>query len=297
MAVITEARDFRIFCADLKIDARLRDQVEKQMRILERTINLDYWDAMSAGQTHLLSCGSYARGTCLDAQRIDLLAILPGTVYHRCQSAGSAADDLQRILRQRYATAVCEPDGRTVTLTPAKSLRFHILPTLITTGGNYICPAADGRDSFTPLRWEQVYGLRDNQRFDERDRACKGNLTALCRMIRVWNEEMDAGMSGEMIDTLAYHFMETYDERCCLQVCYDRLCLDFFSYLIGQAGRRYWRSIGGKRRIYNRADFGYAARRAHELTEQAIVAYRWEQPARWYRCWQMIFGDRFPVRL
>jgi hypothetical protein len=47
----------------------------------------------------------------------------------------------------------------------------------------------------------------------KRSDATNKNLKYLSRMMRVWRDYCDVSMSGMLIDTLAYQFMETYEHR------------------------------------------------------------------------------------
>ena len=70
--------------------------------------------------------------------------------------------------------------------------------------------------------------------FQARSDATNRNLKHLARMMRVWSNYVDAPISGMLIDTLAYQFIENYPYRDKSFQHHGFMARDFFDYLSKQ---------------------------------------------------------------
>lgn len=63
------------------------------------------------------------------------------------------------------------------------------------------------------------------------NRDTNKNLKRLCRIARAWKEKCNVSMSGILIDTLAYKFLNDWKYKDKSYFCYDFMNRDFFKYL------------------------------------------------------------------
>ena len=78
-----------------------------------------------------------------------------------------------------------------------------------------------------------------------REFLLRGNLVELARMARAWRDQNNVSMSGMLIDTLAYQFINGWAYKDKSYVYYDWMTRDFFAFLAGQdAGKTYWTAPG-----------------------------------------------------
>jgi hypothetical protein len=70
----------------------------------------------------------------------------------------------------------------------------------------------------------------------------------LSRMMRVRRDYCDVSMSGMLIDTLAYQFMETYEHRSKSFLYHDYMARDFFDFLSNK-DQTWWRPMSRRTRV------------------------------------------------
>lgn len=101
-------------------------------------------------------------------------------------------------------------------------------------------------------------------------------------------------MSGYLIDTLCYRFMQNWSYSDKSYIYYDWMVRDFFDFLIEQSDKTYWYVPGSNRRIEATHNFSYKAKQAKNL---ALKAIEYESNGNEYsskREWRELFGTKFP---
>lgn len=131
--------------------------------------------------------------------------------------------------------------------------------------------------------------------FNGRNSLSNNNLKRLCRMARAWNSNMDVFMSGILIDTIAYRFMQDYEYADKSYFYYDWLSRDFFKYLYDNADKEYWVKFGDNKHVKKQYSFKNEAKNAYELSLSAIDAYDKGYSYTWHSKWREIYGTKFPI--
>jgi hypothetical protein len=121
------------------------------------------------------------------------------------------------------------------------------------------------------------------------------NLRYLCRMTRVWRDYCDVPMSGILIDTLAYQFIENYQHRDKSFWYHDYMARDFFELLSKQDLKQtWWRAPGSSSYVFTKGVFQHKARSAYLRSVEAIsyndTRYDWTRRQKW----REVFGSLFP---
>ena len=130
--------------------------------------------------------------------------------------------------------------------------------------------------------------------FSTRNSACNGNLIELARMARAWREQNNVSMSGMLIDTLAYQFIDSWEYRDKSYVYYDWMTRDFFAFLAGQSpNQTYWSAPGSGSRVYG-SGFQYKARQAELRTIEAIDDQQHNYDYTAKQIYRGIYGTDFP---
>jgi hypothetical protein len=113
-------------------------------------------------------------------------------------------------------------------------------------------------------------------------------------MARAWRDQNNVSMSGMLIDTLAYQFIDGWAHKDKSYVYYDWMTRDFFGFLAGQdAQKTNWTAPGSGSWVYG-GGFQYKARQAELRTKEAID---YEQQNYAYTAKQIyrgIYGSAFP---
>ena len=121
-----------------------------------------------------------------------------------------------------------------------------------------------------------------------------GNLVELARMARAWRDQNNVSMSGMLIDTLAYQFINGWAYKDKSYVYYDWMTRDFFAFLAGQdAGKTYWTAPGSGSWVYG-SGFQYKARQAELRTKEAIDYQQNNYDYSAKQLYRGIYGTDFP---
>jgi hypothetical protein len=114
-------------------------------------------------------------------------------------------------------------------------------------------------------------------------------------MMRIWKKHHDVPISGMLLDTLAYAFIETWAWKEKSFLYHDYLARDFLSYMAGlSATQTYWRAPGSAAYVYTQGNFRRQAA-ASLVTAQAAIAYGSNGNDWSYRqSWRAVFGPSFP---
>src|SRR5699024_8982356 len=128
-----------------------------------------------------------------------------------------------------------------------------------------------------------------------RNTVTNKNLKRLCRMARAWKGNCNVSISGILIDTLAYKFINEYQYKDKSFLYYDFISRDFFKYLKDlDKENDYWLASVSNKRVYKSGNFQYKASSAYNLSLKAI---EYQSQEYWYSAkskWREIYGTRYP---
>jgi hypothetical protein len=115
-------------------------------------------------------------------------------------------------------------------------------------------------------------------------------------MVRIWRDYCDVPMTGILIDTLAYQFIENYQYREKSFLYHDFMARDFFDYLARQDQKQvFWRAPGSGSYVYRKGVFEHKARSAYLRSVEAITHNDDGQHWSRRRKWREVFGPRYPA--
>lgn len=286
---------FTTFCNNITVPA---GTTGPRYRAITRRLNTDFWSTTS-DTAHSRYVGSFGRGSAIGATSdVDILFQLPYSVYEQYNaylSNGQSAllQAVRDSLRKTYSTSSLGADGQVVVISFTDNRQFEILPAFINDNGSYTYP-----DSNSGGSWRTTNPVPEIEAIRSRNNDCNGNLVRLCRMMRAWKQKWSVPMSGLLIDTLAYQFMETWENRKRSYLYYDFMSRDFFEYLKNQdKGQQWWRAPGSGQWVHaSPGSFQYKATRCHNITKEAID-HETADPKQEYSAkakWREIYGTQFP---
>lgn len=114
----------------------------------------------------------------------------------------------------------------------------------------------------------------------------------LCKIMRAWKNTSGLAMSGLLLDTLAYNFLNEKTEfRTIGNSNFDVMSREFFRFLKDQEKQEYYAALGSRQRVYVKHPFRTKAAKAFQLAEKAIAAL--DEGTR-QDFWRDIFGNAFP---
>lgn len=241
--------------------------------------------------------GSYGRGTEIYTSDIDLVVVLPNSLYE--QYTGyfyNGQSSLLQKVRETIATEFSSysydisGDGQVVVLKEKYgNIRFEIVPSFDLNGsGELTYP-----DSNDGGRWRKMNPKAEIDAFDKMNQETNKNLKRLCRMLRVWNSSNNIGMKGILIDTMAYHFLKDYQYKDKSYLYYDYMSRDFFKYFYDSYSRSYWYAPGSNWQVRKDESFRNKAYSAYNNCLGAISYEKTQSDYQYYNEWRKVYGERF----
>lgn len=130
---------------------------------------------------------------------------------------------------------------------------------------------------------------------NSRNKDTNKNLKRLCRMVRAWKGECNVPMSGILIDTLVYKFINDWEYKDKSYLYYDFLSRDFFKYLNDlDEDQNYWLAPGSQRDVLKNGEFHAKAKIAYNNAVSAILYEDSSCPYSAKQKWREIYGTKFP---
>lgn len=285
---------FSSFCTNLRMSSDTVSIIQYRYKQITKRINLDYWGSTSE-TSHSLYVGSYGRGTEIWTSDIDMIVELPQWVYDKYDnytSNGQSAllQDVKAVLQKTYSTSHVKGDGQVIGINFTDGINFEIVPGFLRSDNSYTYPDSNGGG-----KWKITDPRREISAMDSRNNSTNKNLKRLCRIARAWKEKCSVPMSGILIDTLAYKFINDWEYKNKSYLYYDFMSRDFFKYLKDlDKSQQYWFAPGSNRYVWKNGNFQTKASTAYNLSLEAIEH---ESNGRSYlskQKWREIYGSEFP---
>lgn len=256
---------------------------------LTAAINKKFRDTESK-TANVLQVGSFGRKTGIDGiSDLDMLYIMPKGEWDNYKDGKQLKllQDVKAAVLARYPATDVRVDRLVVTVTYA-DFHVEIQPVFEEDDGSYKYP--DTKDEGS---WKITKPREEMEAVSEMDDDKNQNLRRLCRMARAWKNKHGLEMSGLLIDTLAYNFLEsTSDYDDCSYLYYDEMSRDFFKYLADEPEQEHYAAPGSGQRVKVRKKFQRKARKAHRLCVAAIEA---EGNKNANEKWKKVYGRQFPA--
>ncbi|MFK4510383.1 SMODS domain-containing nucleotidyltransferase [Bradyrhizobium daqingense] len=286
--------DFARFKDNYQIDAELISSISYRYRRITRQLNTDFWNTNSE-TAHSLYVGSYGRDTAAKGlSDLDIAFILPSSEYFKYnayQTNGQSAllQAVKKSIQKTYSTSDSFGDGQVVVITFTDGLTFEVLPVFENKDSDsFTYPNANNGGS-----WRVCNPRAEIAAIARRSDATNKNMKYLARMGRVWCKHCDVPMSGMLIDTLGYQFIETYQYRDKSFVYHDWMMRDFFDFLSRQDQKQtYWRAPGSGSSVVRKGVFEFKARSAYLRACEAIALDDKDWSRR--QKWREVFGSLYP---
>jgi hypothetical protein len=285
--------DFGTFKDNYNISADLISSISYRYKRITRQLNTDFWDTVSE-TAHSLYVGSYGRDTAATGiSDLDIAFQLPYKVYeqynrHTNNGQSALLQAVKKSIQNTYATSESFGDGQVVVITFTDKVTFEVLPVFENNAGGYTFPNANNGGS-----WQTCNPRVEIKAVSDRSDATNRNMKYLARMTRVWRDYCDVPMSGMLIDTLAYQFIEKYEYRDKSFLYHDYMARDFFDYLSKQdQNQNWWRAPGSGSYVSRKGVFEHKARSAYLRSVEAI-GYNEQQWSRRQK-WREVFGGLYP---
>jgi hypothetical protein len=289
------AQWFSDFCNQIRV--KNVDSISYRYKRITKQLNVDFWKSDSR-TSHSFYVGSYGRNTAIQGfSDLDMVFELPPDLYYSYTSYignGQSAllQAVRNSMRVTYPSSNIGGDGQVVVVRFDDGLKFEVLPVFVNKMGTYTFP-----DSNKGGSWKTTNPKAEIRAIRERNASCNRNLVPLCRMMRAWRQKWSVPITGMLIETLAYRFIEKYEHRDKSFLYYDFMCRDFFLWMGQQdVNQEYWHAPGSGTRVYGKGLFQHKAKRCYNIACDAI-ANEIAKPSREWSAkqnWREVFGSSFP---
>ncbi|HCO5226843.1 TPA: nucleotidyltransferase [Escherichia coli] len=282
------------FCSNLTV--KDGGTISTRYRNITKRLNTDFWDS-SSDTSHSLYVGSYGRNTATQGlSDLDMIFQLPYSEYQKYNSYlgnGQSAllQAVKRSIEKTYATTSIRGDGQVILVPFNDGITFEVVPAFLNVSDSYTFPDANGGG-----RWRITNPKPEISAMRLRNNITNNNLVQLCRMARAWKRKWDVPISGLLIDTLAYQFIENWAHRDKSYLYYDLMSRDFFKWMADQdTSKEYWKAPGSGQYVYGKGLFQYKAKRCYNISLEAIE-HEMATPKREWSAkqkWREIYGSTF----
>lgn len=286
---------FQTFCSNLRMAQNVVNNVSSRYKQITKRLNTDFYFSES-DTAHSLYVGSYGRGTAIHVSDIDMLFVLPSSVFNQFNAyTSNGQSSLLQAVRnsvcKTYSTTYLGADGQVIKLDFSDGICFEIVPCFLNTYNSYTFP-----DSNIGGQWKTTNPKPEIDTIINANRnICNNNLKRLCRMARAWKDSWNVPIGGLLIDTLAYNFLTKWGHRLDSYVYYDWMTRDFFEFLnIQKEEQQYWLSPGANQYVWRTGKFEYKALRCYNLTLEALEYESKNQEWSANQKWREIYGTKFP---
>jgi hypothetical protein len=288
--------EFYNFRNDYNIGSTLISSIGQRYQRITTRLNTDFWSTDSSS-AHSLYVGSYGRDTAARGiSDLDIGFQLPYAdyvKYNGYQTNGQSAvlQAVKNSLLNTYASSKVGGDGQVVVISFTDGIKFEILPYFNNKDGSWTFADSNGGGS-----WRQCNPRAEIDAVQARNKAVNGNLKALCRMMRVWKDHNSVPMTGALIDTLAYQFIENWQYRDKSYAFHDYMARDFFKYLYDlDRDKTFWRMPGSSSYVYKTGVFWLKALTDYNIAVEACGMQSDDKAAQRRTKWRTVFGTTFPI--
>lgn len=295
MITVGVAENFRAFRDEYLISQVLMGSISYRYKRITKQLNTDFWNTDS-DVSHSLYIGSYGRDTAAKGvSDIDMYFKLPFSVwekYNGYQGNGQSAllQAVRASMQKTYPSTSLKGDGQVVIVSFTDGITFEVLPVFDNKGGSMTFPDSNDGGS-----WKTCDPKAEMDSFATRNQEANHNLKAIGRMARIWKSENSAPISGMLIDTLAYNFIDSWLHKDKSYLYHDFLVRDFFLSLSKcDATQEWWRAPGSGSWVRRTGGFERKALAAYNSAVEAITAetnaHKWAA----HQSWRKIFGTTYP---
>ncbi|HDT3150035.1 TPA: nucleotidyltransferase [Morganella morganii subsp. morganii] len=282
---MSTATDFKTLLDNIKIDNA--GQIGKRYGRITKVLN-QYFYNLDSKTANSLQVGSYGRFTGVRGiSDLDMLYFLPATEWSRFKDRQSyLLQVVKNEIKKAYKNTDIRGDGQVVVV-EFKNQEIEVVPVFCNNDGTFKYP-----DTHDGGSWRVCNPRAEMSSFRELNDYRKGHLRRLSKMVRAWKARHDVEISGFLIDTLCYNFfleLTEYDDKSFKS--YDKLSLDFFSFLVAEGERTFYYAPGSRSKVTVKKSFNKVAKLTRDYCEEALSAT--SENAK-NIAWKKIFGRPFP---
>ena len=286
---MTTAQAFETLLKNIMLDNN--EQLSKRYNEITKKLNQRFRE-IDSEEDYSLRVGSYGRYTGIKGiSDLDMLYIMPDSLWDTYRSDQSKLlRDTRDALKKRWPNTDIYVDTPVIVL-DFSNFKFEIQPVFADYEKDDELPffwfpdTKDARYKKTKPKHEQAEMTRFRKEYGDTHRR-------LCKIMRAWKNTSGLAMSGLLMDTLAYNFLNANtDYRTAGLYQFDAVVRDFFAFLKDQPKQEYYAALGSNQRVYVKHLFKEKARDAWSWAQAAIAE---KDERKRHDIWRNVFGNAFP---
>jgi hypothetical protein len=287
-------RRFDIFQSNMKLTpAQLTDCARQQGDVIA-CLNRQYWGSASKTDNGTL-IGSWGKDTHVRPPRdADVMFMLPADDYWGFEKRpgnrqSQLLQEIRATLAGTYSRTELRADGQVVVVpfqTP-----IEIVPAFACLGGSIIVCDTNGGG-----RYVTSTSAAEMENLNGWDAYYGGNVRKLVRMLKHWQYECNVPLKSFILERLAFHFLQSWNNSHGNSFWHDWMVRDFFAYLLNRANSHI--VMPGTNEPYPLGNAWLSrAQTAHSRAIKACDYERQNAEALASDEWQKVFGAAIPVRV
>ena len=283
------AKAFEKLLSNIVLDNN--EQLSNRYKEITKKLNRKFRDTDSEIDNSL-QVGSYGRYTGIKGiSDLDMIYIMPKNLWDTYKNdPGKLLRHTRDALQERWPNTEIHVDTPVVVLN-FENFKFEIHPVFMDYEEHDNLPfywfpdTKDTKYKKTKPKHEQAEMTRFRREYGDTHRR-------LCKIMRAWKNTSGLAMSGLLLDTLAYNFLnDKTGYRTASLSQFDTMVRDFFFFLKEQPKQEYYAALGSNQRVYVKHPFKTKASNAWGLAKDAIAE---EDESKRHDIWRNIFGNAFP---
>lgn len=286
---------FESFAIALQLPAAKKQSISSRTATITRRLNKDFRETESDTANRFYG-GSYGRNTAVDTlSDVDLLYVLPYSVYVQYDALTSGKQSallkaVKESLLKTYPGSNIFVDSQIVKIPYTDGITFEVVPVFLNSNDSYTYADTSNGGS-----WQVCKPKHEIDAFIERNKTTNYNLVVLGRMVRAWRDKNSVSMSGVLIDTFAWQFIDEWAYKDKSYLYYDYLTRDFFKWLSERdKTQTYWRVPGSGAYAYKGGAFHAKAEAAYSSALAAIQNLEKQEFWAAKQKYRSIYGTSFP---
>lgn len=284
---MTRNEAFNKFLDNIKVDNP--ETFSNRYKEITKKLNKTFRNTDSE-TNNCLQVGSYGRYTGIKGiSDLDMLYIMPSSSWDMYKnSPGQLLRKVKDVLVKRYPKTKIKVD-RLVVDVFFSNFTFEVQPVFEEKNGeeiNYKYPDTKTNTyKITKPQQEQDEMVDFRQNHGESHRH-------LCKMVRVWKNNVGVGMGGLLVDTLTHRFLSSHPEYdYANKSLYGEMCRDFFKYLKNEPKQDHYQALGSRQDVKVKHPFSAKAGVAYKKAKEAIDE---DNENKRHNAWRELFGRQFP---
>lgn len=217
---------FEYFLSEIKI--KNNEEIKNRYKKITKRLNKTFRHDCDSDKRNCLRVGSYGRKSGIHAiSDLDMLYIFPETLRNKYKHNQSYfLQQVRTALLVTYPTLNIRVNGQVV-LVPFNSQHVEVVPTFEEKNGTFTY--ADNNQGGV---WRTCNPRAEMAKFSDLNNQRNEKLRNLAKVIRSWKNKSGIKISGFLIDTTAYRFMQnnTYYDGKGFD-CYLDMFIDYLEYI------------------------------------------------------------------